>query len=491
MGSPQAASTPMDPQPNATDELLAPRPLAWPAEPGAWPRPTSGRDDLVAVLQQRIPTASGGASPLRGGRRAALKRLAAIDPAAYGPSRNHLNGAITRLSADLRHGVLTLAEVRDAVAGAVLRPDGGGRQGGETLMRQLGWRDHWQRLWRQLGDRIWDDLEPMKTGHPPHAYGDQLPEDVREARTGLACIDAFSEELQQSGWLHNHSRLWLASYLVHGRKVRWQAGARWFLTHLLDGDAASNALSWQWVASSFSHKPYLFNRANLVFHGAGHHCEGCPAAAHCPLDGSDEDLKRRWLNLESSGAAPSTTKGHLAAVDAVVSDPPPPSAPSPEQQPLQRPIVWVHDGALSSCNPALVAWPEAPAIFVFDQPEADLDPLAPPLSLKRLLFQYECLLELPVTIQDGDGAEAVLTFAQRCGADGIVTTGTVDPRLLRMQERLRAVLPLQVLEPEPFVRLSPEREQHQPPRFSGQWRQTVEEVWRQARPSPSAPPPPA
>jgi deoxyribodipyrimidine photo-lyase len=87
--------------------------------------------------------------------------------------------------------------------------------------------------------------------------------------------------------------MWLAAYVVHWRRVRWQAGARWFLQHLLDGDPASNNLSWQWVASSFSHKPYLFNRANLERFGAGHHCQGCPAARRCPFDASYEALEQR------------------------------------------------------------------------------------------------------------------------------------------------------------------------------------------------------
>jgi len=57
--------------------------------------------------------------------------------------------------------------------------------------------------------------------------------------------------------------LYLAGYVVHFRRVKWQAGARWFLHHLLDGDLASNNLSWQWVASTFSHKPYIFNLENV------------------------------------------------------------------------------------------------------------------------------------------------------------------------------------------------------------------------------------
>ena len=63
--------------------------------------------------------------------------------------------------------------------------------------------------------------------------------------------------------MHNHARMYLASYVVHFRRVRWQAGAEWFLTHLLDGNEASNNFSWQWVASTLSQKPYIFNLENV------------------------------------------------------------------------------------------------------------------------------------------------------------------------------------------------------------------------------------
>ena len=57
--------------------------------------------------------------------------------------------------------------------------------------------------------------------------------------------------------------MYIASYIVHFRRIRWQAGANWFLQHLLDGDEASNNFSWQWVASTFSNKPYIFNLENV------------------------------------------------------------------------------------------------------------------------------------------------------------------------------------------------------------------------------------
>ena len=171
----------------------------------------------------------------------------------------------------------------------------GGRAAGEKLINELGWRDFWQRVWRRLGDGIWDDQEPLKTDHSPASYASELPADLAEARTGLACMDAFARELVDTGWLHNHARMWLAAYVVHWRRVRWQAGARWFLQHLLDGDPASNNLSWQWVASSFSHKPYIFNRANLERYSGGVLCARCEAAAKgsCPFDASYEALQER------------------------------------------------------------------------------------------------------------------------------------------------------------------------------------------------------
>jgi deoxyribodipyrimidine photo-lyase len=80
----------------------------------------------------------------------------------------------------------------------------------------------------------------------------------------VKAIDAAVRQLYATGYLHNHARMWLASYCVHLRKVHWRAGADWLYAHLLDGDLASNHLSWQWVAATFSSKPYLFNASNVA-----------------------------------------------------------------------------------------------------------------------------------------------------------------------------------------------------------------------------------
>ena len=268
-------------------DSLAGVPLAWPEQPGELPRHFDSRQALEAELQQLFPEAPGALSPIRGGRRQAEALLNRIQPERYAKGRNFLDGPVTRLSPYIRHGVLTLAEVRDAVFARTRS-----RQGSEKLINELGWRDYWQRLWQQLGDGIWRDQEELKTGHSPAAYAPTLPADITEGRTGLACMDGFIAELHHSGWLHNHARMWLAAYLVHWRRIRWQAGAQWFLRHLLDGDPASNNLSWQWVASSFSHKPYFFNRGNLERYSNGSFCRSCALREQgCPFEASYEQLE--------------------------------------------------------------------------------------------------------------------------------------------------------------------------------------------------------
>ena len=143
---------------------------------------------------------------------------------------------------------------------------------------------------------------------------------------------------------------------------------------------------------------------------------------------------------------------------------------------MKHPILWIHGEALGPSNPALVAHPGRPAVFVFDTALLEGKTPAAAISLKRIGFLYECLLELPVTLRRGDVAEQVLAFAGAHGADGIVTSAATDPRFKVICRRLEPHLPLQVLEPEPFVVLEPEPNLG---RFSRYWRQAERAVWAQ------------
>ncbi|HRF95570.1 MAG TPA: FAD-binding domain-containing protein [Aggregatilineales bacterium] len=256
------------------------------------------RQELIEYLKEQFPDTPDNdhISETRGGRAEAEKRLNKLNPQKYAKTRNYFDGDVTYLSPYIRHGVISLAEVRDYALAQVNNPFDT-----EKFISELGWRDYWQRLYAQIGDAIWVDREPYKTGYHPSAYEDTLPKDIENATTGLACIDAFSNTLRETGYLHNHARMYLASYIVHHRKIKWQAGARWFLTHLLDGDPASNNLSWQWVASTFSQKPYFFNRENLEKFTGAIYCTDCPLYGKCDFEGTYEALETNLFpNMESS-----------------------------------------------------------------------------------------------------------------------------------------------------------------------------------------------
>jgi deoxyribodipyrimidine photo-lyase len=391
-----------------------------------------------------VPAASG----LIGGRSEALRRLAAIDPIEYAQSRNHLRGAVTGLSPWIRHGIVTLAEVRDRAVVMAASPgadagsaggtiparsdrQGAGPHPAAKLVAELGWRDYWRRVHASLGEAIQDDIEPPARQRRGR-WIDTMPEEVLAGRTGLACIDAFVEQLCRTGWLHNHSRMWLAAWLVHVRGVRWQAGAAWFLSHLLDGDPASNSLSWQWVAGTFAAKPYLFNRENLERYSDGVFCRGCPLLGRCDLEGSYEELDRRLF--EPADGSPGRASARIPPADPWEGSLPPGGAPGPA-------LVWLTLDSLGGVGPAVLATPDAAKVFVVDPSWlAEERP-----TVKRLVFILECLADLPDTeILIGDPGALLPQYAARIGCRSVAVADTPCPRVRRAAAAIAKQLPLAV-----------------------------------------------
>ena len=210
---------------------------------------------VAALSPREEPVAAG---MLTGNSAAAAQRLADLDPVAYARGRNFLDGPVTMLSPYIRHGMVSLNAARNIALSRVRRPDEA-----EKFIQELAWRDYWQRVARRHPEWLWQDIEPYKTGFMARDYAADLPEDIHAGETGVAAIDGLIALLKREGYLHNHGRMYLAAYIVHWRRVSWQAGARFMLRHLVDGDTASNNFSWQWVASTFSRKPYIFNLENM------------------------------------------------------------------------------------------------------------------------------------------------------------------------------------------------------------------------------------
>lgn len=250
----------------------------------------TSREDMAAYIQQEFPwlESPGDLSPYVGGRKAGLARLEEFKIEKYGKERNFLNGEVSRLSPYISRGCLELEEVRQW---ALQHPMS---KSVESFVSELAWRGFFHLVYQEEGTGILADLEPPKVSLEKHQT--TLPEDIARGETGLPSMDGLIGMLRETGYLHNHARMYLASYVVHFRKVSWRSGADWMYALLIDGDFASNHLSWQWVASTFSNKPYIFNRDNLERY-AGAVLPGDPRQGD-PFDGSYEVLAERLFGGE-------------------------------------------------------------------------------------------------------------------------------------------------------------------------------------------------
>ncbi len=287
----------------------------------------------------------------------------------------------------------------------------------------------------------------MKTGFRAEDYEDELPEDLAAGETTLRCMDSFADDLASHGWLHNHARMWLAAYLVHWRRARWQTGARWFLQHLVDGDPASNNLSWQWVASSFSSKPYIFNRENLERYTDSVYCRACKhaAAGTCPFEATYEEL--------SDELFPRLHARPDQQDDATLPYRPPlherPAAALRSAAAGDRPLLWVHTDGLNPEWPAFKQYPDSPSMYVWDTAWL----AGEQITLKRLVFIAESLQEMPpaLPIAAGDPAAEILAAAQAHGSTHVLALRTPDPRLQAAALTIAQQLPVVWLDPPPFA----------------------------------------
>jgi deoxyribodipyrimidine photo-lyase len=283
---------------------------------------------------------------------AANARIAAVRPAAYARTRNAIDGAVSGLSPYITHG---LVSTTDVLAGVAARHELAVQH---KFDYELGWRAYFRHVWHHRGEGI---LRSLHDGPlPDAAYATELPADIRQGNTGVPAIDQAVRTLYATGLLHNHARMWLASYVVHLRKVHWRCGADWLYGHLLDGDLASNHLSWQWVAGTASHKPYLFNAENVARYApVSWHSQGSA------IDASYEELDR--LARQPSSAPPGPAQGLQAMEPRLLAGPPEDSgAAAPDPSLVQGKEVWlVHPWNLGAL-PALPPDTRVVGVFVAD-----------------------------------------------------------------------------------------------------------------------------
>ena len=182
----------------------------------------------------------------------------------FGPGKHH---NVSGLSPWLRHRIITETEVLEAV----LRVQSA--ESAEKFIQEVfwrgyfkGWLEHRPEVWQRYRRRVTDVLRELETDAALRGRY----EDAVAGRTGIACFDAWAEELMTTNYLHNHARMWFASIWIFTLRLPWELGADFFFRNLLDGDAASNTCSWRWVGGLHTAgKTYLARASNIREYTAG------------------------------------------------------------------------------------------------------------------------------------------------------------------------------------------------------------------------------
>ncbi len=230
------------------------------------------------------------AEPLVPTREEGLRRLRDFLPragAAYAARRNHDEGPgrrnVSRLSPWIRHRLITEEET---VAAVLARHS---YDAAEKFVQEVFWRTYWKGH-LEMRPALWsgarDGAVALREAASP-AFLARLA-DAEEGRTGIDCFDAWARELAETGFLHNHTRMWFASIWIFTLRLPWELGADLFLRRLADADAASNTLSWRWVAGLHTKgKHYVARADNIEKHTGGRFSPRGLAASPEPLVEAD------------------------------------------------------------------------------------------------------------------------------------------------------------------------------------------------------------
>lgn len=222
-------------------------------------------------------------------RQAGLDRLAAFAPragATYARTRNHVlqgHPNVSRLSPYIRYRLITEEEVLSHMMGT--NPQGAAAKFADEVL----WRSYWKGFLEMRPSLLASYHDGVRKGLNRIASEQGLRqrwEDACKGNTGIAAFDDWARELCETGYLHNHARMWFASIWIFTLALPWELGADFFLRHLIDGDMASNTLSWRWVAGLHTPgKTYLATGDNIAANTEGrYHPEGLATTAF-PVQG--------------------------------------------------------------------------------------------------------------------------------------------------------------------------------------------------------------
>ena len=172
----------------------------------------------------------------------------------FGPeNRTNISG----LSPYITHGVINEKEVIEKSLSKFSFSKN------EKFIQEVLWRTYWKG-WLELRPNVWIDYLVELNKIREEYKDNQNYKNAIDGKTNIECFDFWVTELKENNYLHNHTRMWLASIWIFTLELPWQLGAEFFMQHLYDGDSASNTLGWRWVAGIQTQgKHYLASEWNI------------------------------------------------------------------------------------------------------------------------------------------------------------------------------------------------------------------------------------
>jgi deoxyribodipyrimidine photo-lyase len=258
--------------PGLPPALPLPAPERIPTPPGLETMPLPGG----SILPQSLPFLAGEDEAMRRLERFAGKWTGPLEGVPihdYALGRNALaQDGTAQLSPYLRFGMLSARQAVVAALEAIrLAADAQARQGAETWLNELIWREFYLHILYHFPQVRRENfrLPGVRWQNAPAQFAAW-----REGRTGYPVVDAAMRQLLQTGWMHNRARMIVASFLTKDLLIDWRWGERWFMQHLVDGDPAANNGGWQWTAGTGTDAAPYFRIFNPVSQGVRHDPQG-------------------------------------------------------------------------------------------------------------------------------------------------------------------------------------------------------------------------
>ena len=260
-------------------------PVASPKDP-TWVQPGKGMKEIPDWRTEIDLPPTGEAMAL-----AKFKSFLSKSAEGYSENRNTpgIEGT-SRLSPHLRWG-----EIHPRTILAKL----GSSKGHEVFRKEIAWREFYADVLHHNPHTSRDYYDAKFTKMRYDKPGKQFTAWC-EGKTGYPFVDAAMRQLITTGWMHNRTRMVVASFLVKDLHIEWQHGERFFAKHLIDFDVASNAHGWQWTAGCGTDASPYYRVFNPIEQGKRFDSEGSYIKKYIPelghLDG--DAVHEPWETLD-------------------------------------------------------------------------------------------------------------------------------------------------------------------------------------------------